>query len=300
MIWVGRVLGKRYRVRRLVGAGRMGEVYEALDVRSAERVAIKVLPRELAQDHEAVERLHREAEIALAIDSEYLAKLLAVGKTQGQIWLAFEFLEGQSLEARLGQEGKLEFDVVAEIVAQTLAALEVVHKAGVIHRDVHPGNIFLLQGNSVRLLDFGVAKRERAGSGTTLTSLDDILGSPAYMSPEQFDDPRDIDARADQYGVGVVAYRAITGRLPFEHSDMHKMIAKKAARDFTLLSRATGRTWPEELEQWLSRTLAPRPAGRFASTAEARAAWHDAGEAVRDHVPTAVATEEDTLVSPRR
>ncbi len=286
---VGCVIGGHYKVVRLIGKGAMGEVYAA-EGKGGEDVALKVLHSKAAEDPDLVTRFQREAEIAARIQSPYVAAVLGAGKDRnGRLWIAFERLHGEGVDARLKREQYLSFADVAPIVHDALLGLGVAHGAGVIHRDIKPANLFvekrartpasLAAGEPeerTRILDFGVSKfRPRGKKESSLTAFDATLGSFAYMAPEQVRASARVDARADLYALGVVAFRMLTGRLPFEGTNALTLIALKLDRDPPTLQAMTGDTWPASLERTLARMMARDRERRFASTREALEAWQE-------------------------
>jgi serine/threonine protein kinase len=293
---VGCVVGGHYKVNRLIGQGAMGEVYSA-DGKSGEDVALKVLHAKAAQDPDLVARFQREAEIAARIQSPYVAAVLGAGKDRnGRLWIAFERLHGEGLDERVRREQYLSFADVAPIVHDTLRGLEAAHAAGVIHRDIKPANLFVeKRGPSskraseyehderTRILDFGVSKFRAGGrKDSSLTAFDATLGSFAYMAPEQVRASARVDARADLYALGAVAFRMLTGRLPFEGSNALNLIALKLDRDAPSLADMTGDTWPTALERTLSQLMARDRDRRFGSASEALDAWRSVCDVMGD------------------
>jgi serine/threonine-protein kinase len=288
---VGTTVGGIYKMRRLIGSGGMGEVYAA-ETRSGERVAIKVLHDKAAQDKDLVARFHREATIAASINSPHIANILGAGKDRdGRLWIAFELLSGEGLDERLRREQYLSFAEVAPIVDDALQGLAAAHSAGVVHRDIKPANLFVEkrrlsareiasgQGETeerTRILDFGVSKvRRRKGipSEPSITAFDATLGSFAYMAPEQVRGSARVDERADLYALGAVAFRALSGRLPFEGQSPLTLIALKLDREPPSLSSTTGDAWPASIERFLAKIMARDRDKRFASAEEALASW---------------------------
>jgi serine/threonine-protein kinase len=285
----GTTLGGIYKMRRLIGSGGMGEVYAA-EGKSGEKVAIKVLHDKAAQDKDLVARFHREAAIAAQIKSPHIANILGAGKDRdGRLWIAFELLSGEGLDERLRREQYLSFAEVAPIVDDSLQGLGAAHNAGVVHRDIKPANLFIekrrlnakeIAGDETeertRILDFGVSKiRTPKGqrSEPSLTAFDATLGSFAYMAPEQVRGSARVDERADLYALGAVAFRALSGRLPFEGHNALTLIALKLDREPPTLSSTTGDEWPASIERFLGRMMARDREKRFASAEEALATW---------------------------
>ncbi len=267
----------------------MGEVYAA-EGRSGEKVALKVLHERAAQDPDLVARFNREADIAKKIVSPFVAAILGSGKERdGRLWIAFERLVGEGLDERLRREQYLSFAEVAPIVEDALQGLHAAHSAGVVHRDIKPANLFIekrkltpeeIQAGEheerTRILDFGVSKMKTSAarkSEPSLTAFDATLGSFAYMAPEQVRGSARVDERADLYALGAVAFRALTGRLPFEGSNALTLIALKLDRDPPTLAQTTGDTWPAAIEKFLSKIMARERERRFTSALEAYDAW---------------------------
>jgi serine/threonine protein kinase len=288
---VGTMVGGLYKVRRLLGQGGMGEVYAA-DGKHGEKVAIKVLHERAAKDPDLVARFQREASIAAKIRSPYVATVLGAGKDRdGRLWIAFERLNGEGLDERLRREMYLSFADVAPIVEDALQGLEAAHAAGVIHRDIKPANLYVekrkLSAKDItagepdertRILDFGVSKMRR-GTGQrnkaepSLTAFDATLGSFAYMAPEQVRGSARVDERADLYALGAVAFRALTGRLPFEGTNALTLIALKLDREPPTLAATTGDDWPTSIEKFLAKIMSRDREKRYATAPEGLEAW---------------------------
>jgi serine/threonine-protein kinase len=283
----GTVIGG-FTIRRLIGQGGMGEVYAA-DAPNGERAALKVLHERAAQDPDLVARFNREAEIAKTINSPYVARVLGVGKDRdGRLWIAFELLVGEGLDERLKRETFLPFSDVCPIVGDALRGLHAAHAARVVHRDIKPANLFIEKRRlsseeaargeleeRTRILDFGVSKlrNSQTRAEPSLTAFDATLGSFAYMAPEQVRGSARVDERADLYALGAVAFRALSGRLPFEGTNALTLIALKLDRDPPTLASITGDDWPQSAEQWLAKIMARDREKRFSGALEALDAW---------------------------
>src|SRR5690242_7220705 len=286
---VGTTVGGVYKVRRLIGQGGMGEVYAA-DGKNGEKVALKVLHDRAAQDPDLVARFQREASIAAQVKSPYVAGILGAGKDRnGRLWIAFERLVGEGLDERLRREQYLSFAEVAPIVEDALQGLNAAHSAHVVHRDIKPANLFIekrkltpeeIQNGDAeertRILDFGVSKMRSSAnrrSEPSLTAFDATLGSFAYMAPEQVRGSARVDERADLYALDAVAFRALTGRLPYEGSNAHTLIALKPDRDHPTPAQPTGDTWPAAIEKYLSKIMARERERRYSSASDALEGW---------------------------
>lgn len=299
---LGTTVGGIYRVRRLIGSGGMGEVYAA-EGKAGEKVALKVLHERAAKDPDLVARFQRESAIAAHIKSPYVAAILGAGKDRsGRLWIAFERLEGEGLDERLRREQYLSFGDVAPILDDALKGLQAAHAAGVIHRDIKPANLYVERrqltakqvaaGESeerTRILDFGISKLRRSArpnkSEPSLTAFDATLGSFAYMAPEQVRGSARVDERADLYALGAVAFRALTGRLPFEGTNALTLIALKLDREPPSLAATTGDEWPAAIERFLERMMARDRDRRFVHAQEALTAWHKVMDTMGDTPP---------------
>lgn len=259
----------------------MGEVWAAQSDEDGRKVAIKVLLARAAVKPDLVRRFQREAKITSAIRSDYVCQLLEVAQADdGAHLLVFEHLSGESLAERLKREQYLPLAEVGLIIDDVLQGLVAAHAAGVIHRDLKPGNIFLELVNlperreRAKILDFGISKQARGEhKEPTLTAFDATLGSFAYMAPEQVRGAARADERADIYAVGAVAFRALAGRLPFEGTTAAVLVSLKLDRAAPPLAEVTGEKWPSGIERFLERALERRREARFATAEEALAEW---------------------------
>lgn len=285
----GSVIGGIYKIRRRIGQGGMGEVYAA-EGRNGVKVALKVLHERAAQDPDLVARFNREANIAKEVKSPYVAAILGAGKERdGRLWIAFERLVGEGLDERLRREQYLSFAELAPIVEDALQGLHAAHAAHVVHRDIKPANLFIEKRNlseedvangeheeRTRILDFGVSKMKAGAarrSEPSLTAFDATLGSFAYMAPEQVRGSARVDERADLYALGAVAFRSLSGRLPFEGSNALTLIALKLDRDPPTLAQATADMWPATIERFLAKIMSREREKRFSTALEALDAW---------------------------
>ncbi|HEU4533914.1 MAG TPA: serine/threonine-protein kinase, partial [Polyangiaceae bacterium] len=219
----GEVVGGRYRLERLLGSGGMGAVWAATHLVTRRAVALKMLRALDGARPEERRRLLREAQAASAVEHPNVVRVLDAFEADGAPALVMDLLTGESLAQRLAREGRLSLGEAAVVLRPVVAAVAAAHRAGVVHRDLKPANVFLAAGSGggpdVRVLDFGVAKLlERPGGDAhsgSLTRTGEVVGTPFYMSPEQFYGEPDVDPRADVWALGVVLYECLAGRRPF-------------------------------------------------------------------------------------
>jgi Tol biopolymer transport system component len=253
-----------YEIVAPLGAGGMGEVYRARDSRLGREVAVKSLPAAFAQDPERLARFEREAKLLASMSHPNIAGIHGLEEVAGARYLVLEFVEGETLAARIAR-GALPVDETLAICAQIAAAVEAAHEAGVIHRDLKPGNVMLKPDGTVKVLDFGLAKAGAAGGGSSdpnlsaspttthmATSAGVILGTAAYMSPEQARG-KSLDRRADIWSFGCVLYECLTGRQAFAGETVSDVIARilQTEPDWSMLPAAA----PRRVRDLLARCL---------------------------------------------
>lgn len=260
---LGVVLAGSYRITRLLGKGGMGRLYEAEHTRLPRRLAIKVIHDHYADNVDAVARFEREARAAALIDSDHVLDILDVVRTpDDRPCIVAERLEGEDLQVRLDRHVRLSLRESLRIARQLCRGLAAAHAVGVVHRDLKPSNVYLAASahghETAKILDFGVAKLL---DRPDITRPGAIVGTPAYMAPEQARGAARVDARADVYGVGAVLYRMLTGHAPYEASDPNASLARLLHEPL-----APARRWlpdlPEDVEALLERTLARDPDAR--------------------------------------
>jgi serine/threonine protein kinase len=266
----GRRLGGRYRVEALLATGGMGEVWAARDLLLDRAVAVKVLGGALAGDGRAAERLRREARAAARLEHPSIARVLDLGEQDGRPYLVMELLEGESLAARIDRAGAMAAPEAARVVAAVADALAAAHRAGVVHRDVKPGNVFLTPDGEVKVLDFGIASAAGAAALTT----GEMLGTPAYLAPERVLGHPATPA-ADIYALGVVLYELLAGRRPFDDgSDIELAMAHVHAhpRPLALAAPSAPPFLVAACEQAMAKDPSARPssAAAFAQLVRAR------------------------------
>jgi Tol biopolymer transport system component/predicted Ser/Thr protein kinase len=271
-----------YTVEKKLGAGGMGVVYEAEDIRLGRHVALKLLSRDFEQDPNALERFKQEARAASALNHPNICTIYAIEECDGQHFIAMELLEGQSLDTRIDGH-PLPLDKILDIGIQITDALDVAHTKGIVHRDLKPANIFLTTRGQAKILDFGLAKlvydrraamETVAGNAVTsaplmLTSPGTAVGTVAYMSPEQARGEQ-LDGRSDLFSLGAIVYEMATGKIPFDGNTsavIFQGILDRSPRPPAELNPAV----PFKLEEIIDKALEKDPDLRYQSAAEMRA-----------------------------
>ncbi len=260
-----RGVSNRYRIERELGRGGAGSVYLAHDLRDEQPVALKVLDPELAHSV-GPDRFLREIQVAARLEHPGVVAARDSGDTEGLLWFAMPYVEGESVRDRLVREGQLPLTDALRIAADAARTLEYAHQRGVIHRDIKPENLLLDRQGGVFVADFGIA-RALDGDGTQLTETGMSVGTPAYMSPEQAGGERRLDARSDIYSLGAVLYEMLAGEPPFTASTPQAILAKQMQAPVPDV-RVVRPTVPVQLQEVLETALAKVPADRFASAGE--------------------------------
>jgi eukaryotic-like serine/threonine-protein kinase len=256
-----RILGGRYRLRSRLAAGGMGAVWAGEDLVFGREVAVKVLGEALATDRLAALRLRREARAAGRLVHPGIARVLDLGEDGGRPYLVMELLHGESVAARLARAGALVPAEAVRVVAAAADALEVAHRAGIVHRDVKPGNVFVTSEGEVKLLDFGIA----SAAGDTAVTGGDLLGTAAYLAPERVLGHQATPA-ADVYALGVLLYELLAGRPPFA-GDTGTALAMAHVHARPAPLRAVAPRVPPALAAACEHAMARDPAARPPSAA---------------------------------
>lgn len=261
----------RYQITDILGKGAMGVVYKALDPHIQRIVALKTISKDRDEDAIPLARFQQEAQAAGKLTHPNVVGVFDYGEDRGSPYLVMEYVEGRALKSYLKEGRRFSLGEVVGIMRQVLDALSYCHSRGVIHRDLKPGNVFLLQDGQAKIADFGIAHIDTS----TLTQTGAVLGTPGYMSPEQFMGQA-IDARADLYGAGMLLYELLTGENPYAGQSataiMHKVLFSEPI-DPTQLNLSL----PEAFDPLLRKALAKKPAGRFQTAEEFKQAL-DLGE----------------------
>jgi predicted esterase len=304
-------LAGRYRLDRELGRGGMATVYLAHDLKHSRAVAIKVLRGDLIAAL-GPERFAREIAVTARLDHPHILSLLDSGSAEGLFYYVMPFVEGQSLRDRLDRERQLPLEDALVITRELADALNYAHDLGIIHRDVKPENV-LLAGGHARLADFGIARLVTALNGSdspALTGTGVMVGTPAYMSPEQVVGDREIDRRTDVYSLAAVTYEMLAGQPPHTGATIDAVVQKKLREPVSSLTVIRDAV-PSDVDEAVRKALARVPADRFATTAAyAEALERGRGAArsrsvpqpERSHTTTdaTVTTLVDVSVAPRR
>ena len=293
-------LGK-YEVRRELGRGAMGVVYEGFDPGIARRVALKTVRRDQLEKDEAQEllsRFQREAQAAGRLNHPNIVAIYEYGEDGGTAFIAMEYVEGRELKDYFDKSERFSLTEIARLMGELLSALDHAHGNGIVHRDIKPANIFILHNGQAKVGDFGIARIE----SSNLTQAGSVLGTPAYMSPEQFMG-QTVDGRSDLFSAGVLLYQFLTGEKPFTGqltTIMHKVLKEDPIAPSELNVQV-----PRRFDAVVRKALAKRPEQRFQSAREFADALQQAmaggpeeeATLVADEVTLLSAEAERTLVS---
>jgi serine/threonine protein kinase/O-acetyl-ADP-ribose deacetylase (regulator of RNase III) len=266
---IGRFVTPTLKLVRLLGQGGMGGVWEAENLTLRNFVAVKMMVRGYADDENSVAKFKEEAQRAARINNPHVTKVYDFGvAASGEPYIVMELLKGETLGKCIKRCGALPANEVAELIRQCAVGLAAAHKMGVVHRDIKPENLFIIDNAHrpfVMVLDFGIAKEMDVPPTKTQTGL--MVGTPAYMSPEQFLDPRAVKERSDLWSLGIVAYEAFTGTRPFNGPTIYALATAITEAPFTAPS-AIRPELPKALDGWMLKALAKKPTDRFASAME--------------------------------
>jgi serine/threonine-protein kinase len=276
MIREGDLLAGKYRVERMLGEGGMGYVVAAIHEQLHQKVAVKFLAPELCENPDAAQRFLREARAAVRIQSEHVARVVDVGELDGGApYMVMEFLSGNDLAREIQARGRFEIATAIDFVLQASEAVAEAHSLGLIHRDLKPANLFLARRPDgtplVKVLDFGISKAVTPESSSkdhpSLTAAQSLLGSPAYMSPEQARRPKTVDPRSDIWSFGVILYEFLSGRSPWPGD--HPLEVLTASNSDPMPSLAELRPdVPRELEAVIAKCLEKKPEDRHQTIAD--------------------------------
>lgn len=299
----GQTLGS-YRIINEIGAGGMASVYKAYQASMDRNVAIKVLPKQLAESDEFVKRFQQEARTIAKLEHPYILPVFDYGEENGTTYFVMRYLEAGTLKEKI-QAGPLSLKEIDRIFSQLADALGYAHAQGVIHRDLKPANTLVDANGNLFLTDFGIAKLLESAS-PRLTQTDAILGTPAYISPEQAA-AVDVDQRSDIYSLGIILYEMVTGRVPFTADTPLAVILKHLQDPLPLPSKIKSDISPA-IEQVILKALSKNPDDRFATTDDFLLAWKDAlkdiplntGKISASQTSVKVDSVSSTLSTPKR
>jgi serine/threonine protein kinase/Flp pilus assembly protein TadD len=258
-------IAKAYRIERELGRGGMATVYLGQDMRHNRRVAIKVLHPELGNSI-GPDRFLREIELAARLNHPHIVPLFDSGNADGFLYYVMPVVEGETLRDRLLRDGQIPIDESLQLTRGIAAALDYAHRQNVVHRDIKPENIMLQDGEAV-VMDFGIGKAVSSAANDTLTQTGTVVGTPAYVSPEQAAGENKIDGRSDQYSLACVLFEMLSGKKAFTGPTAQSVISKRFTDPVPSLRAAYEKT-PDEVENAMRKALAKDASDRFATTAE--------------------------------
>lgn len=274
----GTILAEKYRLENVLGVGGMGTVYRAEHLALKAPVAIKIIDREVTDGDLTMARFMREAQAAASLRSPHVVQILDYGTEGDRPFMVMEMLEGEPLSDRIERYGHLTPSETFRVINHVAKAVARAHEADIVHRDLKPDNVFLVhnEGDEIaKVLDFGVAKIEATqldGSGHTRTGS--LLGTPYYMSPEQAQGNKHIDARSDLWALGVIAFECLLGRRPFSSDGLGDLVLQICIRDIPVPSQVGD--VPEGFDAWFQRACAREPDDRFQTARELAEALYKA------------------------
>ncbi len=260
----GQLIGKRYQIQRLIGRGGMGTVYEVQDLQENRILALKLLNLMAVEDDSEL-RFMREFEMLSKINHPAVLKVYSWGRYEDQLYFVSEFISGRDLKSEIKTRGPWPAEEAAKLAAVVADALSVAHSMGIVHRDIKPHNIMIANDGSIRLLDFGVARKTGAGM-ETLTKTGMIVGTPEYMSPEQFGTHR-VDERSDLYSLGVVLFELLTGQTPFG-GETPVAIALKVIQQPAVPPQSVRKDIPEWVDRIVVKCMEKEPKNRYLNAAQ--------------------------------
>lgn len=271
------VIGERYRIESLIAEGGMAKVYRATDQRLGRTVALKVLSAHLATDTQFVARFEAEAKAAASLDHPNVVRVFDTGVDRGRHYIAMQYVQGPTLAELVARDGTLEPSIAVNVAARVCDALAAAHRLGLVHRDVKPANIILEDARTVKVMDFGIAKTATGG----LTQAGDVLGTAAYLSPEQARGDA-VDLRSDIYSLGCVLYEMLTGRTPLPGDSLLEIANRLATERPAPPSELNGAVGVE-LDRVVMRALEKNPDRRFESASRMREALQAVGGTPGSH-----------------
>ena len=262
-----RLLGGRYELGPSIGSGGMADVFRGTDVRLGRDVAVKVLRADLARDPSFQARFRREAQAAASLNAPSIVSVFDTGSDDSGVpYIVMEFVDGRTLREVLTEEGRLLPQRALEVTADVCGALDAAHAAGIVHRDIKPGNVMLTRAGDVKVMDFGIARAAADSSAMTQTAA--VIGTAAYLSPEQARGEH-VDTRSDLYSTGCLLYELVTGAPPFT-GDSPVAVAYQHVREDPEPPSAYDETLPTAVDAVVLKAMAKNPANRYQSADEMR------------------------------
>lgn len=296
-----RLLGGRYELGLELGYGGMAEVYAARDTRLGREVAIKVLRSDLARDPAFLGRFRREAQSAASLNHPNIVAVYDTGDDvsadgrEHRPYIVMEYVAGRTLREVLAEDGRLLPRRAMELVAEVASALEYSHRAGIVHRDIKPGNVMLTPTGEVKVMDFGIARAVSATS-STMTQTAQVLGTAQYLSPEQARGEH-VDARSDIYSAGCLLYELLTGVPPFQ-GESAVAVAYQHVREDPLPPSQIDRDLPSTVDAVVLKAMAKNPANRYQDAGEFRADLRRAAAGQRVEAPSVLARDTTMALPP--
>jgi eukaryotic-like serine/threonine-protein kinase len=295
---IGRTLNHQYKITRLLGEGGFGSVYEALEPRFNRKVAVKTIHHQHTKDPLTLERFRREGMAASRLDHPAAVKVFTLLETEdGLVFMVMEFIEGKTLSDTIKERNLLSPQETQLLLQPICEVLEEAHKKGIIHRDLKPKNIMLTPtagGFFAKVLDFGIS---HITSEKQLTQTSPTLGTPAYMAPEQWQPISPISARTDLYALALIAYKCLSGKLPFAASSSHEWMRQHCVATPTPLSQVALHL-PNQLSDVVMRSLSKKPEERHASSMSFYLDFCNALQSQEDTIE-ALNDTSDTIFDPK-
>src|SRR5215212_6089172 len=258
-------LSQAYSIDRELGKGGMATVYLAQDLKHDRVVALKVLHPDLAASL-GPDRFLREIKLAARLNHPHILPLFDSGSADGMLYYVMPYVEGESLRERIDRENKIPIDEAIRLTQGIASALDYAHRQGIVHRDVKPENVMLYE-NMPMVMDFGIAKAVSAAGSETLTQTGMMVGTPAYVSPEQAAGEINLDAKSDQYSLACMLYEMISGERPFSGNTPQSIMAKRFTETPTSLQELRSSV-PESVRKAVARAMSTDASGRYSTTAQ--------------------------------
>jgi eukaryotic-like serine/threonine-protein kinase len=278
------VLAERYEIDTVLGEGGMARVFRGTDTVLDRTVAVKILASQFAQDDSSVARFRREAQSAAALNHPNVVSVFDTGSDDGVHWIVMEFVEGRTLKDVIAEDGALEPNRALQIAREVALALASAHENGLVHRDVKPANIMITPSGETKVMDFGIARAVTSAGDPTLTKTGFVMGTAAYLSPEQAEG-KPVDARSDIYSLGCVLYEMLAGRPPFEGSSPVAVASAHMSAEPEPISKVNPAV-PREVEAVVARAMRKDPEERYQ---DARDMADDLARVATGEVPLAAA-----------